>query len=144
MMGQPTMGVAPMQTGTAQSSSVDESLNQVQAALAASGAAVASPFASAAQGDYSVEQLREYLRQSGLQGEARIDKLTDTGKIVGDERLYTMQVTLDLPGRPPQQLAESGAMVPLRALHKVKVGWKVPVRVAADNPNLMMFEWDKL
>ncbi len=55
-----------------------------------------------------------------------------------------MQVTLELPGQPPKQLAESAAMVPLRAMHKVHVGWKVPVRVAADNPNLMMFEWDKV
>ncbi len=152
-MGQPilgmqaTVGGAPMPSGAGSataSSGVDESLSQVQAALAASGAAAAAPFASADQGTYSIEQLREYLRSSGLQGEARIDKLTDTGQIVGDERLYTMQVTLELPGRPPQQLAESAAMVPLRAMHKVHVGWKVPVRVAADNPNLMMFEWDKL
>ncbi|MEX2548285.1 MAG: hypothetical protein WD830_10935 [Chloroflexota bacterium] len=152
-MGQPVTGMqpmvdaAPMQSAGAGSSSgsgVDESLNQVQAALAASGTAAAAPFASAGQGNLSVEQLREYLRTSGLQGEARIDKLTDTGQIVGDERLYTMQVTLELPGKEPQQLAESAAMVPLRAMHKVHVGWKVPVRVAADNPNLMMFEWDKV
>ncbi len=153
-MGQPMMGTqpipdaAPLQSGTGSqttaSGGVDESLSQVQAALAASGAAAAAPFASAAQGNLSVEQLREYLRTSGLQGEARIDKLTDTGQIVGDERLYTMQVTLELPGQEPRQLAESAAMVPLRAMHKVHVGWKVPVRVAADNPNLMMFEWDKV
>ncbi len=148
LLSQPMLGAQPKQPAMTSDSSgspgVDESLSQVQAALTASGAGLASTFASAEQGSYSVEQLREYLRQSGLQGEARIDKLTDTGKIVGDERLYTMQVTLDLPGRPPQQLAESAAMVPLRAMHKVHVGWKVPVRAAPDNPNLMMFEWDKL
>ena len=81
---------------------VDESLSQVQAALAGSGAAAASPYGNAAQGNYSVEQLREYLRQSGLPAEATIDKLTDTGQIVGDERLYTMAVTLHIPGQPPQ------------------------------------------
>jgi hypothetical protein len=142
---QPMMGAAPLQSGTgaASGTGVDESLNQVQAALAASGAAAASPFASAAQGNYSVEQLRAYLRQSGLQGSARIDKLTDTGQIVGDERLYTMQVTLEMPGKSPKQLAESAAMVPLTAMHKVRVGASIPVRVAADNENLMMFEWDK-
>lgn len=147
LLSQPMMGAQPMQAAASEpsgSSGVDESLNQVQAALAASGAAAAAPFAVADRGNYSVEQLRQYLRTSGLQGEARIDKLTDTGQIVGDERLYTMQVTLSLPGREPQQLAESAAMVPLRAMHKVRVGWKVPVRVAADNPNLMMFEWDKV
>lgn len=55
-----------------------------------------------------------------------------------------MQVTLELPGRPPQQLAESASMVPIRAMHKVHVGWKVPVRVATDNPNMLLFEWDEL
>ena len=146
-MGMPMAGAMPM-TGAAPAattfSGVDESLSQVQAALAGSGAAAASPYANAAQGNYSVEQLREYLRQSGLAAEATIDKLTDTGKIVGDERLYTMQVTLQIPGQAPQKQAESAAMVPLSAMHKVRVGAKVPVKYAADNPNLMMFEWDKI
>ena len=146
-MGMPMAGAMPM-TGAAPAattfSGVDESLSQVQAALAGSGTGAASPYANAGQGNYSVEQLRTYLRQSGLSAEATIDKLTDTGQIVGDERLYTMQVTLNIPGQPPRQQAESAAMVPLTAMHKVRVGAKVPVKYAADNPNLMMFEWDKI
>ena len=142
---QPMAGAAPLQSGTGSASSAvyDESLSQVSAALAASGAAAPAPFATASQGNLSVEQLRAYLRQSGLEGSARINKLTDTGQIVGDERLYTMQVTLEMPGKSPKQLAESAAMVPLTAMHKVRVGASIPVRVAADNENLMMFEWDK-
>jgi hypothetical protein len=139
-MGMP-MAAQPM--GQPMAGGVDESLSQVQAALAASGSTVASPFATASQGNLSVEQLRAYLRQSGLQGTARIDKLTDTGQIVGDERLYTMQVTLQMPGKSPRQLAESAATVPLTAMHKVRIGASIPVRVAADNEDLMMFEWDK-
>ena len=130
--------------GMTASGGVDESLSQVQAALAASGAAAANPYANPQQGNYSVEQLREYLRQNGLSAEATIDKLTDTGKIVGDERLYTMSTTLYIPGQPPQVQAESAAMVPLTAMHKVRVGAKVPVKYAADNPHLVMFEWDKI
>ena len=49
-----------------------------------------------------------------------------------------------IPGQPPRQLAESAAMVPLTAMHKVRVGATVPVRYAAENQNLMMFEWDKI
>lgn len=123
---------------------VDESLSQVQAALQQSGLATAAPFASAGQGGYTIEQLRSYLRTSGIEGTARIDKLDDSGQIVGDERLYTMQVTLELPGQPPKQLTPSAAMVPLIAVPKVRVGWRVPVRVAAENHNLLMFEWDRL
>ncbi len=144
-MGMPMAGAMPAAaSGMSSSAGVDESLSQVQAALAASGAAAANPYANAAQGNYSIEQLREYLRQSGLPAEATIDKLTDTGKIVGDERLYTMTTTLYIPGQAPRTQPESAAMVPLTAMHKVRVGAKVPVKYAADNPNLVMFEWDKI
>ena len=49
-----------------------------------------------------------------------------------------------IPGQSPRQLPESAAMVPLTAMHKVHVGATVPVRYAAENQNLMMFEWDKI
>ena len=144
-MGMPMAGAAQSATpGMTSSGGVDESLSQVQAALAASGSVAANPYASQQQGNYSIEQLREYLRQNGLQAEATIDKLTDTGQIVGDERLYTMSTTLYIPGQPPQVQAESAAMVPLTAMHKVRVGAKVPVKYAAENHNLVMFEWDKI
>jgi hypothetical protein len=136
----PASGFAPPTPG----SSMDESLSQVQAALASSGMPAATPFASPDQGDYTVEQLRAYLRQNGIQASAVIDKLADTGQTVGDERLFTMQVTLEMPGQAPRQLAPSAAMVPLTVADRVRLGMRVPVRVAADNPNMLMFEWDKL
>lgn len=141
--GQPAAGppTPPLPIGA---SAVDESLSQVQAALQQSGLGAAAPFASTEQGGYTIEQLRSYLRTSGIEGTARIDSLQDSGQIVGDERLYTMQVTLELPGQPPKQLNPSAAMVPLIAVPKVRVGWRVPVRVAAENHNLLMFEWDRL
>ena len=142
LLGHP--GAPTQAASTAGSSSAGESLAEVQAALAASGAAVPQTFQTSDQGQYNVEQLRAWLRENGIQGTATITSATDTGKIVGDERLFTMALTLDVPGRPLQQLPESAAMVPLTAMHKVKVGWKIPVRVAPDNPNLTMFEWDKM
>ncbi len=35
-------------------------------------------------------------------------------------------------------------MVPLAAASKVAVGRTIPVRVAVDNPGLVMFEWEKI
>ncbi len=140
---QPMAGAAPLQSGTGSGSVYDESLSQVQAALAASGAAAASPFATASRATSRSSSCGRTFGSRASQGSARIDKLTDTGQIVGDERLYTMQVTLKMPGKSPKQLAESAAMVPLTAMHKVRIGANIPVRVAADNENLMMFEWDK-
>ena len=121
-----------------------ETLAQVQAALAASGLPAAAPYATAAQGTYTVDQLREVVRATGIQGTATIDKVADTGEVVGDERLFTMQVTVHLPGQPDSQHEPAAAMVPLAAADKVSVGLKVPVKVARDNPNLVLFEWEKL
>ena len=130
--------------GSPPASGMDESLSQVQAAMAGTGTAAAAPFATADQGNYTVEQLRAYLRQSGLQASARVDRLEDMGKIVGDERLYTMEMTLNIPGQAPQKLPASAAMVPVRSSHKLFQGMNVPVRYEATNPNLLMVEWDKI
>lgn len=121
-----------------------ETLAQVQAALAASGLPAATPFQSPEQGGYTVDQLRAVVRATGIDGTATIDKLADTGEIIGDERLFTMEVTLRVPGRPDQRLPASAAMVPIAAAGNVAIGRTVPVKVARDNPNLVLFEWEKL
>jgi hypothetical protein len=55
-----------------------------------------------------------------------------------------MQVTLHMPGRSPQELAESAAMIPLRTAPRIQLGQTLPVIVAADNPNMLMFDWDRV
>jgi hypothetical protein len=55
-----------------------------------------------------------------------------------------MEMTLNIPGQPAQKLPASAAMVPLTASHKLFQGMNVPVRYAAENPNLLMVEWDKI
>ena len=140
-MGQP-MGMAASQPMS--NTGVDESLSQVQAAMASSGMSAANPFATAEQGNYTVEQLRQYLRTSGLQATATIDSLEDSGRVVGDERLFTMEMTLNIPGQAPKKLPKSAAMVPILSAHKISQGMTVPVRYAAENPDLLMVEWDKI
>ena len=148
MMGAPGMAAAPaaMPAGmpATTGSQMDESLSQVQAALGQAGGQAPQVFASADQGNYTVEQLRAFLRQSGVEAQARIDFLEDSGKIVGDERLYTMEMTLNPMSGAPQKLPRSAAMVPISASHKLFQGMSVPVRYAADNPNLLMVEWDRI
>lgn len=140
-MGQP-MGMAASQPMS--NTGVDESLSQVQAAMASSGMSAANPFATAEQGNYTVEQLRQYLRTSGLQATATIDVLEDSGRVVGDERLFAMEMTLNIPGQAPKKLPKSPAMVPILSAHKLTQGMTVPVRYAAENPDLLMVEWDKI
>jgi hypothetical protein len=136
----------PAAAGTlAGASGPDESLAQVQAALAGTGGmAVASPFSQAGQANYTVEQLRAYLRQNGLQAQAHIDKLEDTGQTVGDERVFKMEMTLNIAGQAAQKLPASAAMVPVAKAHKLFQGMDVPVRYAAENHDLLMVEWDKI
>jgi hypothetical protein len=149
--GAPVMGgvgAVPMGSasaaGATSASGMDESLSQVQAALAASGMAAATPFQTAAQGQYTVEQLRAYLRASGQDASAVIDKLDDSGKVVGDERLFTMEMTLKIPGQPDKKLPSSAAMVPIAKAHKLFQGMTVPVKYEATNPNLLMVDWEKI
>jgi hypothetical protein len=139
--GQPAAG----QPGTP-GSSTDESLAQVQAALAASsgGMQVANPFSSAGQANFTVEQLRAWLRENGLEAQAHIDKLEDTGQTVGDEHLFKLESTLLIPGQSPQKLPASSAMVPVAVAHKLFQGMTVPVKYAAENHDLLMVEWDKV
>ncbi len=125
-------------------SSADETLAQVAAALAGSGSGAAPVFGQAAQAGYTVEQLRAYLRASGISGTARIDRLEDSGQTIGDERLFTMTTTVSIPGRPPFTTDPSAAMVPLEKVGRVAVGVALPVKVAPNNQDMLMFEWDRI
>jgi len=127
--------------GAAESS---ETLGQVASALAGSGLSAASPFASAAQGTYTVDQLREYIRQNGIEGTATINQLTDSGRDVGNDRLMTIQSTVNIPGSPPIETPPTAAMIPIDVLSRVMVGSTVPVKVAADNHNAVVVEWERV
>ena len=122
----------------------DETLDQVAAAMAATGGGAAPVFGQAAQAGYTVEQLRAWLRANGVAGTARIDRLDDSGQTVGDERLFTMTTTVSVPGWAPFVTGPSAAMVPLEKVGRVAVGVALPVRVAPDNRNMLMFEWDRI
>lgn len=135
---------AAMTSAGMSASAIDETMAQVQAALNVSGAAVPAAFNNPDLANVKTSEIRAYLREHGVPATARIDRADDTGQLVGDERLFTMQVTLEMPGQPPKQLQPSAAMVPLHAVPKVKVGWRLPVRVHADNHQAMMIEWDKV
>ena len=107
-------------------------------------AGAAPVFGQAAQAGYSVEQLRAYLRANGIAGMARIDRLDDSGQTVGDERLFTMTTTVSIPGRSPFVTGPSAAMVPLEKVGRIAVGVALPVRIAPDNQDMVMFEWDRI
>ena len=146
MAGTPGMtSAAPTMSGGS-GSNMDESLAQVQAAMAGNVGGCRWRTRTRNRDSRSTQSSnwRNYLRQNGLQASARVDQLEDTGRIVGDERVYKMQMTLTIPGQPPQQLPASAAMVPVGVSHKLFRGMTVPVRYAAENHDLLMVEWDKV
>jgi hypothetical protein len=132
---------APMPAAAA---GTGETLQHVQQELQASGVASAPPFTTAEQGGYTVEQLRQYLREHGEDATARIDMLQDTGKNIGTDRLIVMQVTVMVPGKPPVQTPQSAAMVPQEKVPKLVLGAMLPCRVAPENPDALTFLWERI
>ena len=96
-----------------------------------------------AAGQGSVDQLRAQVSASGIDGTATIVSATDSGVLVGANKLFNVQMTVTVPGKPPYQ-ETSAAMVPPEDAAKVVAGVTVPVKIAADNPNLVMIQWDKV
>jgi hypothetical protein len=86
-------------------------------------------------------QLRGWLRQTGVPGSARIDQAMDMGTFVGNDRLFTIQATLELAGKAPEKLPPLAALVAAEDVEKVREGYRVSVRVAPDNHQLIDFDW---
>jgi hypothetical protein len=99
--------------------------------------------ATVSAGEGSVEQLHAQLTASGLDGTATINTAQDTGVAVGANKLFSVVMTVNVPGRAPYQ-ETSAAMVPPEDAPKVVAGATVPVKVSPDNPNLVMIQWDKV
>jgi hypothetical protein len=134
----------PTATPPAQTGGQAESLGQVQAALQAAGIPAHQLYSFAGQENYQVDQLRAYVRANGVEGTPTIESLQDTTVEVGDEHLYVIESTVNVPGKPPHKTGPSAAMVPRSKVGHISLGQTVPVRVAADNPDVVMFEWEKI
>ena len=61
-----------------------------------------------------------------------------------NDRASSVVVTVHAEGKAPYQCPPSATMVPTSAVGKVALGASIPVKVARENPDLLMFEWDKL
>ena len=94
-------------------------------------------------GQGNVEQLRAQLAATGLDGTATILQAQDTGVAVGTSKLFSVQMTVSVPGRAAYQ-ETSAAMVPAEDAAKIVAGATVPVKVSPENQNLVMIQWDKV
>ena len=99
--------------------------------------------ATVSAGQGSVDQLHAQLLANGLDGTATITTAQDTGVPVGANKLFSIVMTVNVPGKAPYQ-ETSATMVPPDDTAKVVAGLTVPVKVSPDNPNLVMIQWDKV
>ena len=105
----------------------------------------AAPVAAAAPAMGSMEQqaldqLRQYLDANGQSGLARIETAQDTGVNIGTDRMVTMTLAVDAPGRSPYQVMHA-AMVPPTHQGKVQPGMTLPVRFDPSNPQVLLVDW---
>jgi hypothetical protein len=99
--------------------------------------------ATVSAGQGSADQLHAQLAANGLDGTATINTAQDTGVAVGANKLFSIVMTVNVPGKAPYQ-ETSATMVPPDDTAKLVAGVTVPVKVSPDNPNLVMIEWDKV
>jgi hypothetical protein len=119
-----------------------ETVDQVQAMAAAAGLpGIGHP--AEGMGGVSIAQLRQYLKETGLSGWGTLDLVQDTGQTVGDDRVLRIAMTVHVDGKPPYK-SEALSLVPQSVVSKAVLGTSVPVKVAADNPNALMVEWDRV
>lgn len=119
-----------------------ETIDQVQALAAAAGLpGIGSP--AQGMGGVSIAQLRQYLRETGLSGWGTIDMVQDTGQTVGDDSVLRIAMTIHVDGKAPYK-SEALSLVPKSVVSKAVLGASVPVKVAADNPNALMVEWERV
>jgi len=119
-----------------------ETVDQVQAMAAAAGLpGIGHPAES--MGGVSIAQLRQYLRENGLSGTGTLDMVQDTGQTIGEDRVLNIAMTVHVGGKPAYK-SESLSLVPQAAVPKAVLGASVPVKVAPDNDQALMIEWDRL
>ena len=78
------------------------------------------------------------LYTSGLQGQATIEGLTDTGTVLNHNPICEFQLTVTVPGRAPYPVTHQ-QMVPAVMLASYQPGTTMQVRVDPDDPSKLVF-----
>lgn len=79
------------------------------------------------------QQRAQALMATGMQGEATILSLEDTGMRINDNPRVTLRLEIQMPYGAPYQLTKT-VTVPLIRLSQIQVGSKVPVMVDMTDP----------
>jgi hypothetical protein len=78
------------------------------------------------------------LMTRGIVGQARIDRIADTGTAINDNPQVRFALTVTIPGREPYP-ATLTQVVRRIAIENFQPGATVPVRVSPDDPEALIF-----
>jgi hypothetical protein len=120
-----------------------ETLQQVQDLATGTGIGSIGDLSVSGSGGVSLGQLRAYLDANGLSGWGTLDEVTDTGKTIGPDKVFSIAMTVHVDGKASYR-SDSLALVPAAVVSKVVRGTSVPVKVAPDNPDVIHIEWEKV
>lgn len=80
------------------------------------------------------------LLAGGVDGHATITGVNDTGVSLQGQRLFVLDVLVNVPGTPPQTLKQP-TMIPESSVSKAVVGRTVPIKADAANPATFAIDW---
>ena len=85
---------------------------------------------------------RDRLHTTGLQGEARILGLEQTGMLMNNNPYVKLDLEVTVPGHPAYEV-KHGEIVPLALLGRLTDGGTLPVRVDPNRPSHFVVEWER-
>jgi len=97
-------------------------------------AAIAVPFIIIRRMNQNNQKKAEALMATGIQGEATVLALQDTGMRINDDPRVTLVLEVHLPGHPPYQVQKTMTL-PLIRMSQVQVGSVVAVMADPTQPN---------
>ncbi|MEX2458554.1 MAG: hypothetical protein WD770_06170 [Actinomycetota bacterium] len=86
------------------------------------------------------QEVAERLQDTGVTGQATITSAQDTGVALQGQRLFVIDVVVNVPGRAPV-VAQQPAMVPEASASKVVQGATLPVKVDATDSKVFAIDW---
>ena len=83
------------------------------------------------------QHITAILMSDGIPGQARVERIRDTGAVVNENPQVQLQLTVTIPGRDPYP-AVLAQIVSRIALGRFQPGAVMPVRVSPSDPQSLM------
>jgi hypothetical protein len=85
---------------------------------------------------------KDRLHETGLQGEAEIVGVTQTGMLMNNNPYVRLDLVIRVPGHQPYQVRH-GEIVPMTLVGRLTSGRTLPIRVDPNHPSHFVIEWER-